>query len=71
MFYPPEGRAKRTQWGILDSLSILYVIDKQKLNFQKHERGSSFFETSNTFIPRREERSDPSALDSLSILVYD
>ena len=31
----PEGRAERTQWGPLGSLSILYVIEKPKLNFQK------------------------------------
>ena len=49
-FYPPKGRAKRNQWGPLDSLSILYVIEKPKFNFQKHERGSAFFETSTTFI---------------------
>ena len=52
MLYPPKGRAKRTQWGPLDSLSILYVIEKPKLNFQKHERASAFFVTKKTFIVR-------------------
>ena len=52
LLYFPKGRAKRTQWGPLDSLSILYVIEKPKLNFQKHKRGSAFFETSKTFIVR-------------------
>ena len=50
--YPPKGRAKQTQWGQLYSLSILYVIEKPKLNFQKHERGSVFFETLKTLIVR-------------------
>ena len=53
MLYPPKGRAKRTQWGPLDSLSILYVIEKPKYNFQQHERGSALIETAKTFIPRR------------------
>ena len=52
IIYPPKGKAERTQWGPLDSLSILYLIEKPKLNFQKHERGSAFFETSKTFIVR-------------------
>ena len=57
IIYPPKGRAKRTQRGPIDILSILYVIKKPKLNFQKHDRGSAFFETSKTLIPRREMRS--------------
>ena len=64
MLYPPKGRAKRTQWGPLDSLSILYVIEKPKLNFQKHERGSAFFETSKTFIVRMGGWVDKSGLKS-------
>ena len=52
--YPPKGKAKRSQWGPLDSLSILYVIGEVKLGFQKHQRGSDFFEISKTFIARRE-----------------
>ena len=51
-FYPPKGRAGQTEWGPLDSLSIIYVIEKPTLNFQKHARGAAFFETLKTFIVR-------------------
>ena len=50
--YPPKGKAKRSQWGPLDNLSILYVVGEPKLGFQKYEGISAFFEISKTFIVR-------------------
>ena len=47
-----KKRTFRTEWGPLDSFSILYVIEKPKLSFQKHARKAAFFETSKTFIVR-------------------
>ena len=31
----------------------IYVYEKPKLNFQKHQRGSAFFETAKTVIIRK------------------
>ena len=53
----PEGNCESSDWeGLLDSLSILYVIDEQKLGFQKYTTISDFLKVPKTFIPRRELR---------------
>ena len=57
--YPPKGRAKRTQWGQLDSLSILNVIEKPKLNFQKHVRGSAFLKPRKPLSPEGKSEANP------------
>ena len=43
---------ERTKWGSLDILYFLYLIEKRKLCIQKHDRGSTFFETSKSLLSR-------------------
>ena len=53
----PEGNCESgTREGPLDSLSILYVIDKPNLGLQKYPTIFDFLRVSKTFIPRRELR---------------
>ena len=48
--YPPKGKAKRSQWGPLDSHSILYVIGEPKLGLAKYYGISASLELSKTFV---------------------
>ena len=47
----PEGNCENSaREGPLDGLSILYVVDKPKFDFQKYNSTSSFLKMTKTFI---------------------
>ena len=51
-FVPRRELRKQTQWGPLDSLSILYVIGEQKLSLSILHMKSAFLKSWKTFIVR-------------------
>ena len=46
----PEESESSVQEGPIDGLSILYVVDKPKLDFQKYNSTSPFLKMTKTFI---------------------